>query len=77
MSIPGRTNLSSVVVVDRPVKLALYGVGAVSWLIAKRLLQKRGLEIDAAIDVSDESWKRSRRSSKLNLIVTKGLNEAF
>ena len=36
------------------IKVVLYGVGAVGSLIAKHLLQKKGIEIVGAIDVVKE-----------------------
>jgi len=68
--------------VDRPVRVALFGVGAVSSLIAKALLQKKGVEIVAAIDVAHDKVGRDLADvlglpHKLNLVVAKDVKEAF
>jgi len=68
--------------VDRSVKVALYGVGAVSSLIAKALLQKKGVEIVSAIDIADDKVGRDLGevlglSHKLGLKVVKDVRNAF
>jgi len=68
--------------VDRSVKVALYGVGAVSSLIAKALLQKKGVEIVSAIDIADDKVGRDLGevlglSHKLGLKIVKDVRDAF
>jgi len=67
---------------DRSVKVALYGVGAVSGLIAKALLQKKGVEIVSAIDIAEDKVGRDLGevvglSRKLGFKVVKDVREAF
>jgi len=68
--------------VDRSVKVALFGVGAVSSMIAKALLQKKGVEIVSAIDMADDKVGRDLGdvlglSYKLGLKMVKDVREAF
>jgi len=67
---------------NRPVKVAFYGVGIISALIARALLQKRGVKIVAAIDIAEEKVGRDLGDllglpHKLDLIVKKDARKTF
>lgn len=67
---------------DRPIRVALYGVGVISCFIAKALLQKKGVEIVAAVDIAADKVGRDLGEvlglpAKLDLIVSKNVREAF
>lgn len=67
---------------DRPVRIALYGVGTMAGLVAKYLLYKKGVEIVAAIDIDEgkvgrDLWDLLDLPQKSNLIIAKRADETF
>jgi len=68
--------------VNRPVRVAFYGVGVISASIARALLEKRGVKIVAAVDIAEEKVGRDLGDMlglpyKLALIVEKDAGKAF
>ncbi len=67
---------------DRPIRVAFYGVGAISGFITRALLQKKGVEIVAAVDIAEDKVGRDLGEvlglpAKLDLIVARNVKEAF
>jgi len=67
---------------DRPVKIAFYGVGVISSLIVKALTQKKGIEIVAAIDIASDKVGRDLGDivglpNKLGVKIVRDVKEAF
>jgi hypothetical protein len=67
---------------NRSVRVAFYGVGVISSSIARALLEKKGVEIVAAIDIAEDKVGRDLGDildlpRKLGLIVEKDSRKAF
>jgi len=67
---------------DRPIRVALYGVGVISGFIANALLKKKGVEIVAAVDIAEDKVGKDLGdllglNKKLNLIVASNVSEVF
>ncbi len=82
MTTPERTGLDPGVSMNRPVRVAFYGVGVISSLIAKALLEKKGVQIVASIDVADDKVGRDLGDildlhQKLGVVVARDAETAF
>jgi hypothetical protein len=67
---------------DRPIRVALYGVGVISGFIANALLKKEGVEIVAAVDIAEDKVGKDLGdllglNKKLNLTVASNVTEVF